>query len=102
MLQIFSRTMRSAQLFRRCAEVTCTSSTRNLNLLEYQSKELLRDSGVSVQNFTIVDDLTKTNSALEKLRECLSLYIYLKKYIFFYILKENYAYNVIFHYATIY
>ncbi|XP_054006160.1 succinate--CoA ligase [GDP-forming] subunit beta, mitochondrial [Hylaeus anthracinus] len=41
--------------------------TRNLNLLEYQSKELLRDCGVSVQNFAIVDDINKANSALEKL-----------------------------------
>ena len=29
---------------------------RNLNLLEYQSKELLRDNGISIQNFAIVDD----------------------------------------------
>ena len=42
---------------------------RRLNLLEYQSKELLRDSGVSVQNFAIVDELSKTNSAIEKLSE---------------------------------
>lgn len=41
---------------------------RRLNLLEYQSKELLRDSGVSVQNFKIVDDAKKTNSALQALR----------------------------------
>lgn len=40
---------------------------RNLNLLEYQSKELLRDCGVSVQNFAIIDDINKTNSALETL-----------------------------------
>ncbi|XP_001608018.1 succinate--CoA ligase [GDP-forming] subunit beta, mitochondrial [Nasonia vitripennis] len=40
---------------------------RRLNLLEYQSKELLRDSGVSVQNFAIVDDLQKTPNALETL-----------------------------------
>ncbi|XP_029167524.1 succinate--CoA ligase [GDP-forming] subunit beta, mitochondrial isoform X1 [Nylanderia fulva] len=67
MLRVFSRSMRSAHLFKRTTEVICVSSVRNLNLLEYQSKELLRDSGVSVQNFAIVDDLTKTNSALEKL-----------------------------------
>lgn len=42
---------------------------RRLNLLEYQSKELLRDSGVSVQNFAIIDDFNKTNSALQQLRE---------------------------------
>ncbi|XP_014608163.1 PREDICTED: succinyl-CoA ligase [GDP-forming] subunit beta, mitochondrial [Polistes canadensis] len=41
--------------------------SRKLNLLEYQSKELLRDCGVSVQNFTIIDDLNKANSALENL-----------------------------------
>ncbi|XP_043279905.1 succinate--CoA ligase [GDP-forming] subunit beta, mitochondrial [Venturia canescens] len=39
---------------------------RKLNLLEYQSKELLKDSGVSVQNFTIVDDLNKAPSTLDK------------------------------------
>lgn len=44
-------------------------SARNLNLLEYQSKELLRDCGVSIQNFAIVDDWQKTNSILEKLSE---------------------------------
>lgn len=41
---------------------------RRLNLLEYQSKELLRDSGVSVQNFAIVDDTNKIAPALENLR----------------------------------
>lgn len=45
-----------------------TKQTRNLNLLEYQSKELLRDCGISVQNFAVVDNLNKTSSALEKLR----------------------------------
>ncbi|KAJ8682419.1 hypothetical protein QAD02_018211 [Eretmocerus hayati] len=40
---------------------------RRLNLLEYQSKELLRDSGISVQNFAIVDDTKKTSSAIESL-----------------------------------
>lgn len=39
---------------------------RNLNLLEYQSKLLLRDSGVSVQNFTIVDDLKHAKETLDK------------------------------------
>ncbi|XP_046746068.1 succinate--CoA ligase [GDP-forming] subunit beta, mitochondrial [Diprion similis] len=39
---------------------------RNLNLLEYQSKLLLRDSGVSVQNFTIVDDLKYAPEVLNK------------------------------------
>ncbi|KAK0161839.1 hypothetical protein PV327_008249 [Microctonus hyperodae] len=43
-------------------------SIRNLNLLEYQSKELLKDSGVSVQNFTIIDDVNKADSALSKFR----------------------------------
>ncbi|XP_063981267.1 succinate--CoA ligase [GDP-forming] subunit beta, mitochondrial [Diachasmimorpha longicaudata] len=43
-------------------------SVRHLNLLEYQSKELLKDSGVSVQNFTIVDDLKNAESALDKFR----------------------------------
>lgn len=69
MLRVLNRSMRSTCLLRRSTEVVCVSSTRNLNLLEYQSKELLRDCGVSVQNFAIVDDLTKTSSALEKLRE---------------------------------
>lgn len=44
-------------------------SIRNLNLLEYQSKELLKDSGVSVQNFTIIDDVDKADSALSKFRK---------------------------------
>ncbi|XP_012258442.2 succinate--CoA ligase [GDP-forming] subunit beta, mitochondrial [Athalia rosae] len=39
---------------------------RNLNLLEYQSKLLLRDSGVSVQNFTIIDDLSHAKETLAK------------------------------------
>ncbi|EZA55993.1 Succinyl-CoA ligase [GDP-forming] subunit beta, mitochondrial [Ooceraea biroi] len=67
MLRVLSRSMRSTQLLRKTTEIVCVSSTRNLNLMEYQSKELLRDSGVSVQNFAIVDDLTKTGSALAKL-----------------------------------
>lgn len=62
--------MRSAHLLKKTTDqVTYVSNVRYLNLLEYQSKELLRDSGVSVQNFAIVDELCKTNSALEKLRE---------------------------------
>ncbi|XP_014480166.1 PREDICTED: succinyl-CoA ligase [GDP-forming] subunit beta, mitochondrial isoform X1 [Dinoponera quadriceps] len=69
MLRVLSRSIRSSHLLRRSTEAVCVSSTRNLNLLEYQSKELLRECGVSVQNFAIVDDLTKTNSALEKLHE---------------------------------
>lgn len=44
-------------------------SVRNLNLLEYQSKELLKDCGVSVQNFFIVDDFTKANTDLNKFRK---------------------------------
>ncbi|XP_011497812.1 PREDICTED: succinyl-CoA ligase [GDP-forming] subunit beta, mitochondrial [Ceratosolen solmsi marchali] len=40
---------------------------RRLNLLEYQSKELLRDSGVSVQNFAIIKDTKETATALETL-----------------------------------
>ena len=59
---------------------TCTQlgfiPVRRLNLLEYQSKELLKDCGVSVQNFAIVEESSKTNSALEKLRECVNLYIF--------------------------
>lgn len=31
-------------------------STRNLNLLEYQSKHLLRQSGVSIQDFCMIDE----------------------------------------------
>lgn len=41
---------------------------RKLNLMEYQSKELLKDSRVSVQNFVIVDKSDKTKTALEKLK----------------------------------
>ncbi|XP_070523619.1 succinate--CoA ligase [GDP-forming] subunit beta, mitochondrial isoform X2 [Cardiocondyla obscurior] len=67
MLRIFGRSMRSPQLFGKSTDIVRVSCARYLNLLEYQSKELLRDSGVSVQNFAIVDDLAKTNSALDKL-----------------------------------
>lgn len=67
MLRVLGRTMRSAQLLGRSTKIACATSARHLNLLEYQSKELLRDSGVSVQNFAIVADLTQTSSALEKL-----------------------------------
>jgi len=75
MLRVLSHSMRSAQLLKKNnTRVIRVSSVRHLNLLEYQSKELLRDSGVSVQNFTIVDDLTQTNSALEKLREYLGMF----------------------------
>ncbi|XP_012277122.1 succinate--CoA ligase [GDP-forming] subunit beta, mitochondrial [Orussus abietinus] len=44
---------------------TSVTSVRNLNLLEYQSKVLLKDSGISVQNFCIIDDLNKAKSTLE-------------------------------------
>jgi len=75
MLRVLNRSMRSAQLLKKNnTRIICVSSVRHLNLLEYQSKELLRDSGVSVQNFAIVDDLTQTNSALEKLREYLGMF----------------------------
>ncbi|XP_034935894.1 succinate--CoA ligase [GDP-forming] subunit beta, mitochondrial [Chelonus insularis] len=43
-------------------------SVRNLNLLEYQSKELLKDCGVSIQNFTIIDDIKKADATLDKFR----------------------------------
>ncbi|XP_024880042.1 succinate--CoA ligase [GDP-forming] subunit beta, mitochondrial isoform X1 [Temnothorax curvispinosus] len=68
MLRVLDRSIRAARLLGRSTEIVRVSSARYLNLLEYQSKELLRDSGVSVQNFAIVDDLTKTNSALDKLQ----------------------------------
>ncbi|KAG7210746.1 hypothetical protein KM043_012243 [Ampulex compressa] len=61
------RAWRSVQGTKKSFEVHAVQ-TRNLNLLEYQSKELLRDCGVSVQNFAIVDDLKKANTALDKLR----------------------------------
>lgn len=68
MLRILNRNpFSSLQMLRKVLKHNI-KQTRNLNLLEYQSKELLRDCGVSVQNFTIVDDFNKTNSALEKLR----------------------------------
>jgi hypothetical protein len=81
MLRVLSRLMRSTQLFRKTIETVCISTTRNLNLMEYQSKELLRDSGVSVQNFAIVDDLTKTSSALGKLRENI-YHLYIRNFLF--------------------
>lgn len=67
MLRFASRKLRSTQVFNKTLKLS-TKQTRNLNLLEYQSKELLRDCGVSVQNFAIVDDLNKANSALQNLR----------------------------------
>lgn len=67
MLRFVSRKLRSTQVFNKTLKLSI-KQTRNLNLLEYQSKELLRDCGVSVQNFAIVDDLNKANSALQNLR----------------------------------
>lgn len=52
--------------------------SRKLNLLEYQSKELLKDCGVSVQNFMIVDDLNKAPAALDKFRKCCPFRNYLQ------------------------
>ncbi|XP_034194138.1 succinate--CoA ligase [GDP-forming] subunit beta, mitochondrial isoform X1 [Osmia lignaria lignaria] len=47
---------------------TCSiKQKRNLSLLEYQGKELLRNCGVSVQNFGIVDDMSKVNPTLDQL-----------------------------------
>lgn len=66
MLRFVSRKLRSTQVFNKTLKLSI-KQTRNLNLLEYQSKELLRDCGVSVQNFAIVDDLNKANSALQNL-----------------------------------
>ncbi|XP_026671193.1 succinate--CoA ligase [GDP-forming] subunit beta, mitochondrial isoform X2 [Ceratina calcarata] len=67
MLRFTSRRLCSAQLLNKTATKVDNKHARSLNLLEYQSKELLRDCGVSVQNFAIVDDLSKANSALEQL-----------------------------------
>lgn len=67
MLRMLNPTrVRSVGVLRKILEVQRTEA-RCLNLLEYQSKELLRDCGVSIQKFAIVDDLTKTNSALQNL-----------------------------------
>lgn len=67
MLRFANRRLCSAQLLNKKGTKVNNKHARCLNLLEYQSKELLRDCGVSVQNFAIVDDLSKANSALEKL-----------------------------------
>ncbi|XP_078044521.1 succinate--CoA ligase [GDP-forming] subunit beta, mitochondrial-like [Augochlora pura] len=67
MFRIACRKSLSSSEFLKKALVINTKQTRHLNLLEYQSKELLRDCGVSVQNFALVDDLKKANSALESL-----------------------------------
>ncbi|KAF7394710.1 hypothetical protein HZH68_008917 [Vespula germanica] len=67
MLRILSlKSFQSPQIFtkNRLCEVI---QFRKLNLLEYQSKELLRDCGISVQNFAIIDDLNKASSALKNL-----------------------------------
>ncbi|KZC12060.1 PREDICTED: succinyl-CoA ligase [GDP-forming] subunit beta, mitochondrial [Dufourea novaeangliae] len=60
------KSLNSVEVLRKTLNIS-TKQKRHLNLLEYQSKELLRDCGISVQNFAIVDDLNKANSALEKL-----------------------------------
>ncbi|XP_003704555.1 succinate--CoA ligase [GDP-forming] subunit beta, mitochondrial-like [Megachile rotundata] len=67
MLRSVSRKLYSSQLLLNKSSTCGAKQTRNLSLLEYQSKDLLRNCGVSVQNFAIVDDLSKTNSALDKL-----------------------------------
>ncbi|XP_035732498.1 succinate--CoA ligase [GDP-forming] subunit beta, mitochondrial-like [Vespa mandarinia] len=67
MLRILSlKSFQTPQIFikNRLCEVI---QFRKLNLLEYQSKELLRDCGISVQNFAIIDDLNKASSALKNL-----------------------------------
>nr|XP_012135317.1 PREDICTED: succinyl-CoA ligase [GDP-forming] subunit beta, mitochondrial-like [Megachile rotundata] len=66
MLRIASRRLNNIQTLTKSSAFNIKQA-RCLSLLEYQSKELLRDCGVSVQNFAIVDDLNKANSALEKL-----------------------------------
>lgn len=40
------------------------NQTRQLNLLEYQSKNLLQESGVAIQNFRILDGTGKDKNAL--------------------------------------
>ncbi|XP_043599886.1 succinate--CoA ligase [GDP-forming] subunit beta, mitochondrial [Bombus pyrosoma] len=66
MLRFTNRKLCPSQVLNKILKFN-TKQTRSLNLLEYQSKELLRDCGISVQNFAIVDDLTKANSALQKI-----------------------------------
>ncbi|KAF7989282.1 hypothetical protein HCN44_007956 [Aphidius gifuensis] len=62
-----TKLLKSARILNKNSHISVLSN-RYLNLLEYQSKELLKDSGVSVQNFTIIDDMKKANTALEKFR----------------------------------
>ncbi|KAK1129513.1 Succinate--CoA ligase [GDP-forming] subunit beta, mitochondrial [Melipona bicolor] len=66
MLRFTSQKLCSRQMLNKVSKFNI-KQVRYLSLLEYQSKELLRDCGVSVQNFAIVDDLNKANSALQKL-----------------------------------
>ena len=66
MLRFTSQKLCSRQMLNKVSKFNI-EQVRYLSLLEYQSKELLRDCGVSVQNFAIVDDLNKANSALQKL-----------------------------------
>lgn len=66
MLRFTSQKLCSRQMLNKVSKFNIKQA-RYLNLLEYQSKELLRDCGVSVQNFAIVDDLNKANSALQEL-----------------------------------
>lgn len=58
-------TLRSASLL--TSKVSFFLQKRSLNLLEYQSKNLLREHGVAVQNFVVVDQKTNLNE-LEKFR----------------------------------
>lgn len=67
MLRSVSRKLYSIHVLNKSA--TCSiKQKRNLSLLEYQGKELLKNCGVSVQNFGIVDDINKVNSTLDELR----------------------------------
>ena len=43
----------------------CTVQSRNLNLQEYQSKDLMRQNGVTVQKFIAVDSLDDVNQILD-------------------------------------
>lgn len=81
MLRFINRKLCPSQVLNKILKFN-TKQTRSLNLLEYQSKELLRDCGVSVQNFAIVDDLTKANSALQKISWYFSLFLIYLIYLF--------------------
>lgn len=45
-------------------------AVRNLNLQEYQSKQLMNENGITVQNFRIASNVNEAEEISHSLREC--------------------------------